>query len=207
MKRINKDYNNSKIINGILQYNCTKGANNSLLGSILLKEQKSFCAYSEEFIDPITDANDIEHFNPNLKCSNDDSYSNWFKVKNKVNFRKRLKELEFKKNNISFNDILKPCENDFEEKLKYIVGEYRFEESSDIKVKNLIDFLELNIPEKIEQRRDFIVRKRKEIEKWGDDIEEFFKMLIEDDIRQIKYLRTIQEEFGIDIWSMIPELK
>jgi hypothetical protein len=205
MKKIKKDYNNSKIITASLQYDCKKGANNSLLGAVLLKEQKSFCAYSEEFIDPITDANDIEHFNPDLKGS--DSYSNWFKVKNKVNFRKRLKELEFKKNNISFNDILQPCENDFEDKLKYIVGEYRFEESTDIKVKNLIDFLELNIPEKIEQRRDFIVRKRKEIEKWGDDIEEFFKMLIEDDIRQIKYLRAIQEEFNIDIWNMIPETK
>lgn len=207
MKKIKKDYNNSKIITDALQYNCRKGANNSVLGNILLKEQKNFCAYSEEFIDPISDANDIEHFNPDLKCSDQDSYSNWFKVKNKVNFRKRQKELEFKRNNISFNDILQPCENDFEEKLKYIIGEYRFEESSDIKVKNLIDFLELNIPEKIEQRRDFIVRKRKEIEKWGDDIEEFFKMLIEDDIRQIKYLRAIQEEFGIDIWRMIPELE
>ncbi|MBS7255369.1 hypothetical protein [Flavobacterium branchiicola] len=207
MKKIKKDYNSSKIITDVLQYNCKKGANNSVLGSILLKEQKSFCAYSEEFIDPISDSNDIEHFNPDFKCSDDDSYSNWFKVKNKVNFRKRLKELEFQKKNIQFDDILQPCGNDFEEKLKYIVGEYRFEESSDIKVKNLIDFLELNIPEKIEQRRDFIVRKRKEIEKWGDGIEDFFKMLIEDDIRQIKYLRAIQEEFGIDIWNMIPEIE
>lgn len=207
MKKIKKDFNNSKIITDALQYNCKKGANNSLLGSILLKEQKNFCAYSEEFIDPISDANDTEHFNPDLKCSDSDSYSNWFKVKNKVNFRKRLKELEFKKNNISFNDILQPSDDDFEEKLKYIVGEYRFEESSDIKVKNLIDFLELNIPEKIEQRRDFIVRKRKEISAFGVSAEYFFKTLIEDDLKQISYLRAIQEEFNIDIWNMIPELK
>lgn len=207
MKKIKKDYNNSKIITDALQYDCKKGANNSLLGSILLKEQKSFCAYSEEFIDTITDANDIEHFNPNLKCSNNDSYSNWFKVKNKVNFRKRLKELEFKKKNISFDDILQPCENDFEEKLVYIVGEYRFKESSDIKVKNLIDLLELNIPEKIEQRRNFIIRKRKEIESFGVSPEDFFSILIEEDIKQVSYLRVIQEEFKIDIWNMIPELE
>lgn len=206
MKKIKKDYNNSKIITDALQYNCRRGANNSVLGNILLKEQKNFCAYSEEFIDPISDANDIEHFNPNLKCSDYDSYSNWFKVKNKVNFRKRLKELEFKKKNISFDDILKPCENDFEEKLVYIVGEYRFEESSDIKVKNLIDLLELNIPEKIEQRRNFIIRKRKEIDSFGVSPEDFFSILIEEDIKQISYLRVIQEEFEIDIWNMIPEL-
>lgn len=207
MKKIKKDYNNSKIITDALQYNCRRGANNSVLGNILLKEQKNFCAYSEEFIDPISDANDIEHFNPNLKCSDYDSYSNWFKVKNKVNFRKRLKELEFKKKNISFDDILQPCENDFEEKLIYIVGEYRFEESSDIKVKNLIDLLELNIPEKIEQRRNFIIRKRKEIDSFGVSPEDFFSILIEEDIKQVSYLRVIQEEFEIDIWNMIPELK
>ena len=207
MKRIIKDYNNSKIITENLSYNCKKGANNSTLGKLLLKEHKSFCAYSEEFIIPISDSNDIEHFNPDLKGSDDDSYSNWFKVKNKVNLRKRLKEKEFKKKNISFLDILHPCENDFEEKLKYIVGEYRFKESFDIKVTNLIDFLELNMPEKIEQRRDFIVRKRKEISAFGVSAEDFFKTLIEDDISEIKYLRTIQEEFNIDIWNMIPELK
>lgn len=207
MKKIKKDYNNSKIITDTLQYNCRKGGNNSVLGNILLKEQKNFCAYSEEFIDPISDANDIEHFNPNLKCSDYDSYSNWFKVKNKVNFRKRLKELEFKKKNISFDDILQPSANDFEEKLVYIVGEYRFEESSDIKVKNLIDLLELNIPEKIEQRRNFIIRKRKEIDSFGVSPEDFFSILIGEDIKQVSYLRAIQEEFGIDIWNMIPELE
>jgi len=207
MKKIKKDYNNSKIITDALQYNCRRGANNSVLGNILLKEQKNFCAYSEEFIDPISDANDIEHFNPNLKCSDYDSYSNWFKVKNKVNFRKRLKELEFKKKNISFDDILQPSANDFEEKLVYIVGEYRFEESSDIKVKNLIDLLELNIPEKIEQRRNFIIRKRKEIDSFGVSPEDFFSILIGEDIKQVSYLRAIQEEFEIDIWNMIPELE
>lgn len=207
MKKIEKDFNNSKIITDTLQYNCKKGANNSLLGNLLLKEQKNFCAYSEEFIAIISDSNDTEHFNPDLKCSATDSYSNWFKVKNKVNYRKRLKELEFRKNNISFTDILNPCDNDFEEKLKYIVGEYRFEESSDLKVKNLINFLELNIPEKIEQRRDFIVRKRKEISAFGVSAEDFFKTLIDDDLKQISYLRAIQEEFNIDIWNMIPEPK
>lgn len=207
MKKIYKDYNSSEVITDNLQYNCKKGANNSILGAVLLNEQKNFCAYSEEFIDPITDANDIEHFNPDLKCSIHDSYSNWFKVKNKINFRKRLKELEFKKNNISFNNILHPCEDDFEEKLIYLPGEYRFEESPDIKVKNLIDFLELNIPEKIQQRQNFIVRKRKEIEKFGVSPEDFFKLLIDDDIKQISYLLAIQEEFKIDIWNMIPEIE
>lgn len=207
MKKIKKDLNNSKIIIDNLQYNCKKGANNSKLGNILLKEQKSFCAYSEEFINPIADADYIEHFNPNLKCTEYDSYSNWFKVKHKINFRKRLKELEFKKDNISFDDIMHPCEIDFEKRLRYIVGEYRFEESPDTKVKNLIDFLELNMPEKIDKRRDFIARKRKELDKWGDDVEDFFKTLIIDDVTQIKYLRAIQEEFKIDIWQLMPEIK
>ncbi|MDI9309152.1 MAG: hypothetical protein QM535_02955 [Limnohabitans sp.] len=205
MKKIFKDINNSEVIIKSINYNCKKGSNNSNLGSILLKEQKNFCAYSEEYIDSISDSNDIEHFNPNLKCTEKDNYTNWFKVKNKVNFLKRLKENEFNKNNISFEDILHPTDENFETELKYLKGEYRFEESKTEKVKNLINFLELNKPEKIERRRKFIERKRKEIENWGITPIDFFEYLISDDISSIKYLRTIQEEFNIDIWNMIPQ--
>lgn len=200
--------NDSNVIKDSLIYNCKNGANNSVLGSILLKEQKSFCAYSEEFIDPVSDSNDIEHFNPDLKCNPEDSYNNWFKTKNKINFKKRLKELEFKKKGIPFNDILHPCEIDFESQLQYINGEYRFKENTDnIKVTNLINLLELNLPEKIERRKLYIERKRKELENFGLPIEDFFELLISDDISGVKYLRCIQEEFNINIWEMIPEIK
>ncbi|PWN58678.1 hypothetical protein [Chryseobacterium viscerum] len=205
MKKIVK-FDDSKIIRDSLQYNCKPGGNNSILGNALLKEQKSFCAYSEEFIDITSDSNDIEHFNPDLKCTPQDSYKNWFKTKNKVNFKKRLKELEFNKKGISFNDVLHPCENDFEDRLQYIKGEYRFKENTDdTKLSNLINLLDLNLPEKIERRKLYINRKKREIENFGLSKEDFFKMLISDDVSGIKYLRSIQEEFNLNIWEMIPE--
>ncbi len=204
MKKISKDLNNSEVVLKKLKYNCKKGANNSELGRILLKEQKGICAYSEEHLDPISDSNDIEHFNPDLKCTNHDSYSNWFKVKTKINFRKRLKEQELRKNNISFENILHPSDDNFEDKLIYEIGKYRFKISNEENVNNLIDFLELNLPEKIEKRRDYITRKRKEIEIFGLNNYDFFEMLLKDDFRQVYFLRAIQEEFQINIWEMIP---
>ena len=194
------------IINS-LQYNCKDGANNKGIGDPLLKEQKNFCAYSEEYIDPKSDANDIEHFNPDLKCKALDSYQNWFKVKRQINFNKRRKENEFKKNNISFENILHPCDPNFENKLQYVKGEFRFnEDPNDEAVTNLINLLELNLPEKIERRRAYINRKKKEIYSAGLSEYDFFEMLISDDVSSIKYLRTIQEEFEINIWEIIPEI-
>lgn len=190
-----------------LQYNCKKGASNKSIGDPLLKEQKNFCAYSEEYIDPKSDANDIEHFNPNLKCEDEDSYQNWFKVKRQINFNKRLKENEFRKQNISFEKILHPCDPNFEAKLQYIKDEFRFYEApNDETVTNLINLLELNLPEKIERRKAYINRKKKEINSSGLSDYDFFEMLISDDVSSIRYLRGIQEEFNIDIWDMIPEI-
>ena len=40
----------------------------------------------------------------------------------------------------------------------------------------------------------------------GNEIN-YFKELINTEIDLIKYLRAIQEEFGIDIWSLIPEIE
>ena len=72
MKRILKN-TNSEIITKKLSY---KKGDNKNLASLLLKEQKNFCAYTEEYIG-INDAVDIEHFNPNLKyLENDSTISN-----------------------------------------------------------------------------------------------------------------------------------
>ena len=39
------------------------------------------------------------------------------------------------------------------------------------------------------------------------EIKKCFQDKIDNEINSISYLRAIQEEFGIDIWNMIPELK
>ena len=60
MRRIFK-VNNSEIISRNLKYLKGNYNNNLRISKILLKEQKGFCAYSEQFIG-FEDATDIEHF-------------------------------------------------------------------------------------------------------------------------------------------------
>ena len=124
MKRILKNPD-SEIITSSIIY---KKSNNKKLAAILLKEQKKFCAYTEEHIGP-NDAVDIEHFNPLLKYLETDNYQNWFMVKHKPNNLKRTTWIE---------PILHPTSVDFEQRLIYFDG-YFLNQPEDIETKNLID--------------------------------------------------------------------
>ena len=194
MKRIIKNPD-SEIITKKIIY---KNGDNKNLGKLLLKEQKRFCAYTEEYIG-INDAVDIEHFNPNLKFKPEDSYYNWFMVKHKPNNIKRTNWIE---------PILFPTAEDFENRLIYSDG-YFLHESEDIEAKNLIELLNLNDEIFVRNRKKYIDRRKEMIRTRGFEGNEinYFKELINTEIDLIKYLRAIQEEFGIDIWSLIPEIE
>jgi len=55
-----------------------------------------------------------------------------------------------------------------------------------------------------DERKKYIRRKLDEKDKFGVDAKTFFEILITDDIKQISYIRAIQEEFKINIWDMLP---
>mgnify|MGYP003606515068 CR=1 FL=1 len=192
MKRIIKNSDSEVILNDI-KY---KKGDNSILGKILLKEQKNFCAYTEEYIG-VNDAVDIEHFNPNLKYSNIDSYENWYMVKHKPNNLKRSTWIE---------PILYPLDEHFESRLIYSDG-YFLHNPEDIEAKNLIDLLNLNDEIFVKNRKRFINRRKERISEKQISVYEYFTEKIENEIESLKYLRAIQEEFNIDIWNMIPEPK
>jgi hypothetical protein len=196
MKRVLKSPD-SLIISGNLIYKTS--ANNSKLGAILLNEQKGFCAYTEHYIG-FDDANDIEHFNPNLKDQPGDDYYNWYKVKHLPNQRKTNNWIE---------PILMPYIEDFENRVIYNEGEY-FAKPNDDEANNLIILLDLNNQKRVEDRKNYIKRRRESINdrKLQTDIEikKYFQDKIDNEINSISYLRAIQEEFKIDIWNMIPEL-
>ncbi|MFH6996082.1 hypothetical protein [Flavobacterium sp. FlaQc-48] len=187
----------SQIISDKITYK-SKG-DNSKLGSLLLKEQKGFCAYTEHYIG-FEDANDTEHFNPNLKDQPEDNYYNWYKVKHLPNQRKTNSWIE---------PILMPYAEDFEHRVIYNEGEY-FAKPDDDEANNLIILLDLNNQKRVEDRKNYIKRRRESINdrKLQTDIEikKYFQDKIDNEINSISYLRAIQEEFGIDIWNMIPEL-
>jgi hypothetical protein len=188
----------SQIISDKIIYK--SNGDNSKLGLLLLKEQKGFCAYTEHYIG-FDDANDIEHFNPNLKDMLDDNYYNWYKVKHLPNQRKT---------NNWIQPILIPHDDDFEKRVIYDEGEY-FAKPNDDEANNLIILLDLNNQKRVEDRKNYIKRRRESINdrKLQTDIEikKYFQEKIDNEINSISYLRAIQEEFKIDIWSMIPELE
>ena len=195
MKRVLKS-SNSEIITKNLQYK--SNGDNSILGNLLLKEQKGFCAYTEHYIG-YDDANDIEHFNPNLKDTPKDNYYNWYKVKHLPNQRKT---------NNWIDQILMPFDENFETRVIYSEGEY-FAKPNDDEANNLIILLDLNNQKKVEDRKNYIKRRKESINDrkllTKSEIENYFKDKIDNEIKTISYLRAIQEEFKIDIWNMIPQ--
>ena len=192
MKKIIKK-TDSFILQNNLQY--IVGGDNKALSKALLNEQKSFCAYTEEYIG-INDSPDVEHFNPNLKGKTEDSYNNWFIVKHKPNQRKT--------NNWKV-PILDPCDEDFEKRVIYVDGDYIWK-PGDIEAENLITLLNLRDQIFVKERKRYIKRRKERIAELGISPEEYFRDRIDKDIDQVKYLRAIQEEFKIDIWNMIPEI-
>jgi len=191
----NKD---SEIVTSNLNYIEGNSNNNSKISKILYKEQKGFCIYTEEYLGR-ADARDIEHFNPTLKGTKEDSYSNWFLVKHQWNKEKSSKWDDYQ-------PILHPTANDLEQKIIYDSGDYCVSNLDDQEATNLIKLLKLDDIILADERKKYINRKRNEIEKFGISAQDFFTILIEDDIKQISYLRAIQEEFKINIWDLIPQL-
>lgn len=196
MRRIIKD-DNSEIVTQDLKYIEGNSANNQNISKILFKEQKGFCAYTEEYIGR-ADARDIEHFNPNLKGTINDAYSNWFLVKHQWNSEKSSKWNKYQ-------PILYPTDDNFNSKIIYDNGDYRVANSDDIESSNLVKLIKLDDLILADERKKYIRRKKDEIEKFGQSAKDFFDILIQADIKQISYLRAIDEEFGIDIWNMIPQ--
>ncbi|MEM0575370.1 hypothetical protein [Flavobacterium polysaccharolyticum] len=196
MKRVLKSPTSLIISNNLTH---KSNGNNTKLGILLLKEQKGFCAYTEHYIG-FDDANDIEHFNPNLKDQPNDNYYNWYKVKHLANQRKTDNWIE---------PILLPYVENFEDRVIYNEGEY-FAKLNDDEANNLIILLDLNNQKRVEDRKNYIKRRRESINdrKLQTDLEikKYFQDKIDNEINSISYLRAIQEEFGIDIWNMIPEL-
>lgn len=198
MKRIIKK-EDSEITKQNLTYIEGNSRNNKKISRILYKEQKGFCAYTEMYIGR-TDAKDIEHFNPTLKGKDDDSYQNWFLVKHQWNKEKSSKWEKYQ-------PVLHPTDSTFEKRILYIEGDYCLAESEDIEAKNLIDLLQLDDILLADERKKYIRRKRTEIQISELDSDVFFNMLIQDDIKQISFLRAIDEEFSLNIQELLPEIE
>ena len=75
MKFLTK-YANSEILSNGLLYKKNSAINNRSLRDLLLKEQKGFCAYTEEYLIANTLCPEVEHFNSDKKYK-DNYYSQY----------------------------------------------------------------------------------------------------------------------------------
>lgn len=198
MRRIIKK-EDSEIISKELTYINGNSANNKKISTVLYKEQKGFCAYTETYIGR-TDAKDIEHFNPTLKGTDKDSYQNWFLVKHQWNKEKATKWEKYQ-------PVLHPTDATLNNRIIFIDGDYCLADSEDIKAKNLIDLLQLDDIILADERKKYLKRKKTEIEISGSKPNTFFELLIEDDMKQVSFLRAIEEVFNINIWELLPEIE
>lgn len=77
---------NSEVLSSRLLYKKNSAVNNRNLREQLLKEQKGFCAYTEEYLIANTLCPEVEHFNTGKKYQDD--YYNYYVVSRFANQRK-----------------------------------------------------------------------------------------------------------------------
>lgn len=194
MKRIDKP-TDSTILYESIRYR--ERRENSRLSEVLHKEQLGFCAYTETFLGR-SDKAEIDHFNPKLKGTQNDTYSNWFLTKARWNSEKAKKWDKFQ-------PILHPTSEDFDERVLYENGDYRASSPTDIEAQNLIRLLKLDDPDLANERKRYINRMRDDIASYGTSPNIFFQKLIKANINNILFLRAIQEEFTIPIYDIVRE--
>lgn len=181
-----------------IEIDYVKNGDNSILRDILFKEQKGFCSYTETYLGR-TDQKDIDHFNPSQEYTERNNYLNLFLCKSQWNKEKSNKWT-------NFQPILSPLSDDFEKRITYNKGLKLFEatDENDIEATNLVTLLKLD-------EYDLSVERRKYIEFCHDMIKlyaspkEYFQKVIQIDKTTLKFIRSLEIEFDVSIWDLIPQ--
>lgn len=198
MRRIEKK-SDSSIITESLTYK--KQNHRPRITELLRLEQHNICAYTEEWLGR-TDKAEIEHFDPTLKPTVNDSYQNWFLVKGQWNNEKggirRWSE---------YQPLLHPTADDFEERIVYYQGLYIAADENDIEAKHLISYLKLDDEELDKQRINYIARMRKDMDLSGMPNQDFIDWRLASDTYRstIYYIRAIEVEFNVRVnFDLLP---
>lgn len=177
-----------------------KGGDNSILREILFKEQKGFCSYTETYLGR-TDQKDIDHFNPSKDYTERNNYLNLFLCKSQWNKEKSNKWSEFQ-------PVLSLFNEDFENRISYNKELKLFEskDENDDEAKHLVKLLKLDDYDLSVERRKYI-ELCKELINYYESPTMYFQKITQKNITELKFIRSLEIEFNIDIWNMIPEPK
>lgn len=171
---------------------------NSNLRKILFNEQKGFCSYTETYLGR-TDQKDIDHFNPSQDYNERNKYLNLFLCKSQWNKEKSNKWKEYQ-------PVLSPLSNDFEDRISYNNELKLFEanDENDNYAKNLVKLLKLDDYDLSVERRKYI-ELCQELIKHYENPTVYFQKVTQKNLAELKFIRSLELEFGIDIWNMIPQ--
>ena len=111
----------SKILADELVYRKGNASNNSKIKEILIEEQFNFCAYTEKYFDNL-DSIDVEHFNSNIKGSDD--YYNYYAVLHKPNLI--FKQDEKYRYSKFFETRFYQDQHQLNKRITYIKNEYNY---------------------------------------------------------------------------------
>jgi len=191
MRRIEKK-EDSLILKENLAY--IKG-DNSRIAEVLKAEQNNICAYTEEYLGR-ADKAEIEHFDPTLKHSDRDGYTNWFLVKAQWNNEKGSKTRWLK-----FQPLISPTATDFQKRIIYKRGHYVLNDENDIEARNLRLYLKLDDEELAKQRIFYIERLKEDIALSGLTSQEFVDWRVANPkyTSTIYYIRAIEEELNVKV--------
>jgi uncharacterized protein (TIGR02646 family) len=178
----------SEIIRSQLAY---KSGNNDQLRELLAQEQHSICAYTETYLATTDDAH-IEHFNPTLKDTADDGYSNWFLVKALWNVRKATKWA-------NYQPVLHPTADDLSQRILYFDGNYVAADPADTDAVNLIRLLNLDNARLADERRRYIASKRSQITNLNIPAQQYFSDRMQDYPEGVYFIRALEEELAVTI--------
>lgn len=181
----------SKIVTGKLTY--SNATERGTIRAILIHEQSEFCAYSEVYIRSVDEVH-IEHFDPRLKNTVNDSYQNWYGVLTKMNTN-RPKKIE------PYLPILHPSSNDLFKRIFYKDGIYQPSDLDDIEANNLIKFLDLNKQEVLEYREKHLKRIKNLKVLCGDD--ELFLEVLKESKDNLSFATALKHELGIDVAKLL----
>jgi len=188
MRRVNKP-DDSIILQEELTHKV--GGDNKKLANALCDEQHNICAYTETYLGR-SDKKDIEHFNPTLKDTSDDSYQNWFLVKAQWNGEKASKWERYQ-------PILSPTDEAFEERIIYFEGDYLAASLNDQEAINLIKLLKLDDEGLAFERRCYLENLKETLSLSEKPVQQYIDDLLTTRPSLVYHIRAVEEELGVKV--------
>ncbi len=179
---------------------------NRPLREALFSSQRGFCAYSEIRIQP-EHTTAVEHFDPTLKGSPDDGYTNWYGVLQRYNQLKRTKEVKHTGASF-FASRFFQTPGGFDERVGYLAGDFVYEprREDDAEAHAFIDYLSLSSAE-LAEARCRQVRRLREIFDLGEFTDEEKVAWFRDFPADLSYVTVLEAELGLDLSDLVASVK